>query len=165
MAHTVSGHSAKRRNSRNIQGSFIELGAALIVIIPIILCLFDIAILITTAVMSDSLCRNAARIASSGEPSDVHSRVQAALDQAKVQNPIVSNLRLAAGYPVNDNNVSLVQTGVTGPVNGTVTVKIAVDVHPPFLISHVLPNQVITMNAQQTFPYTFIRKNANEDPN
>jgi hypothetical protein len=157
--------SAKRFTIRSSKGYMIEIVAILILLIPIMLCLVDIAVMVVTAMINDTTCTNIARIASSGEPSEVQERVQAALERSKVDNALISNLRLADGYPKNDDSVSTEPSEVTGPVNGKVTVRIAVDVHPPFLIKHVMQNQSCTMHAEQTFPYTYIRKGTSEVPN
>ncbi len=165
MTRSNSWQQRKSLNLRNSHGSAIEMVAAIVVIIPILLCLFDIGVMLVTAQVNDSTCRNIARIASSGEPQDVRTRVEAAIDRAKVNNSIMTNLRLDSGYPMNDALVALNKGAVTGPVNGKVTVRIAVDVHPPFLISHVMQDQAITMHAEQTYPYTYVRQGSDELPN
>lgn len=165
MVRSNSWQSSANRQHRNANGSLIELMAALIVIIPIVLCLFDIGVMVITAMVNDSTCRSVARLASAGEPKDVQKRVEAALKRAEVHNAVLTNMRLEAGYPRNDDEVVMEEGAVTGPVNGKVTVRIAVDVHPPFLISHVMQQQSITMHSEQTFPYTYVRKGSSEIPN
>jgi len=165
MLRSNSWQSGVSRKQRNANGSLIELMAALIVIIPIVLCLFDIGVMVITAMVNDSTCRSVARLASAGEPTDVQQRVEAALKRAEVHNAVLTNLRLVEGYPRNDDQVVMAKGAVTGPVNGKVTVRIAVDVHPPFLIKHVMQQQTITMHSEQTFPYTYVRKGSSELPN
>lgn len=165
MKNTNSWQQRKQSNFRNSHGYTLEMFAGIIVLIPILLCLFDIGVMLVTAQMNDTTCRNVARIASSGEPQDVQTRVEAAIKQAQVNNSLVTNLRLDQGYPLNDANVSLTRGAGTEPVNGKVTVRIAVDVHPPFLISHVMQHQAITMHAEQTYPYTYVRHGSSELPN
>jgi len=156
-----------RRTNCATGQSLIELVVGLLALIPIVLAIFDLAVIVIAVQMNDSTCREAARVAASGPPDtqDIQQRAGAIITRAnKRASAMMSNFQLiSATSTASSNYISGLQTsnGQTfgGPVNGTVTVITEVDVRP-FIVqwcyNGVTP---LRFRSSQTFPITYVIPN------
>jgi Flp pilus assembly protein TadG len=155
-------HSARTRPRRKSKGqSIIELAVGLIALIPIVLVLFDLAVIVIAVQVNDSTCREAARVAASGRPADQPSRAQAVINRANAKTAgMLSNFTLV-GTPAT--TVTQTQADLLipygGSLNGTVTVTTEVDVKP-FVVQVVYNGtSPLKFRSQQTFPITYVVPN------
>ena len=138
---------------RHSQGqSMVELCAGLIVLIPVIMVLVDLAIMIIAIQVNDATCRDAARAASARSPSDSDKTVDA----------IIQRVYKGGGYitgptkiNVNKLNVVAPPAGVGGPYQGNIEVETQINVRLPATIPGVLPTTA-KFNSKQNFPYTYV---------
>lgn len=151
---------SKTKKVRSSRGTAIELTLGITLLIPILLMFIDCGFLVLGATLNDSICRNAARAASSGDPADADRRIESVLARSRSQNGPIRNVRVAAGYPINEG----VNNNNIGPVGGQITVRTTMDVQLPAPIQFINISQV-TLSAQQTFPYTFVRRGTEPNPN
>lgn len=139
-----------------------ELVAGLAIIIPTILLFIDLGFLVFGATVNDTICRNTVRIVAAGSPETAAQRAATAINKAKDDSGPLKNLRLAPGYPINQN---VSPPNVPGPAGGEVTVKTSIDIQLPVSLEAFTHSNQVTVSSQQTFPYTFVRKNMGTVPN
>lgn len=150
----------KRRKTR--AQSLVELSVGLIALIPIILVIFDLAIIVIGVQMNDSTCREAARIAASGSPDQATAtqRAQAVINRANNRaSGMLSNFVLPPGGVVL-NGVNPTQQAQAlqygGSVSGTVTVTTQVTIRP-FVVQMVYNgSNPLVFQSKQTFPFTYV---------
>jgi len=140
--------------------SLIELAVGLMALIPIVLVIFDLAVIVIGVQINDSTCREAARVAASGDPTDAQARAAAVVARANQRaQGMLSNFVL-----VNVNNtVTAAQMQALqpygGPVQGTVTVQTEVDIRP-FVVQFAYSGKSpLTFLSQQSFPFTYVVPN------
>ena len=154
--------------------SIVELCVGLMVLVPIVLLVFDLAVIVMAVQVSDSTCREAARVAASGNladlatmslnSSDIYKRADAVVKRANTQSAgILSNFKLLS-VTTNPPEASIAATinalGKTGgPVTGTVTVVTTVEVRP-FLVKYAYSGGApLVFQSGQSFPFTFVVPN------
>jgi hypothetical protein len=142
--------------------SLIELGAGLMVFIPVVLVLIDLAFLVAGAQINDNTCREAARIAASGDPGSARARITSVIERAnKTSGGMLSNFRLSALNMTPSDITSQISslTPYGGTISGTVTVSSQVDIRP--LLIHWLASsgKPITLCSTQSFPFTYVVPN------
>jgi hypothetical protein len=138
--------------------STIELVIGLIIAVPVILLLVDLALVVFAVQVNDSTAREAARVAASGDPQFAQQRASMIIDKANAgSSGIISNFKLVSvTFSPTDllaDEARLVPLG--GTINGTVSIKTQVDVKPfavEFAYSAKSPLQFVS---QQTFPFTY----------
>jgi hypothetical protein len=119
------------QKSRNVGQSLVELVVGIAVLIPIMLVIFDLAVIVIAVQMNDSTCREAARVAASGSPSDVQQRANAIVARANARaSSMMSNFTLVSYSNTAPTNYMSTIGQFGGPINGTVTIKTQVDVRP-----------------------------------
>ncbi|HEY9711973.1 MAG TPA: hypothetical protein V6C72_00810 [Chroococcales cyanobacterium] len=143
--------------------SIVELCVGIIVLIPIVLVVFDLAVIVIGVQINDSTCREAARIAASGQPTavDANQRAQAVIDRANNRSKgMLSNFKLVSVTLNNINGAQLAQAQqYGGAVSGTVTVQTQVQIRP-FVVSYVYNGSgPMVFGAKQTFPFTYVYQN------
>ncbi|HIA55460.1 MAG TPA: pilus assembly protein [Candidatus Melainabacteria bacterium] len=157
--------------------SIVELCVGLMVLVPIVLLVFDLAVIVMAVQVNDSTCREAARVAASGNlgdlgppkslplnGSDIYKRADAVVKRANTQSAgILSNFKLAsvtttpAEASIASTITSLGKTG--GPVTGTVTVVTTVEVRP-FLVKYAYSGGApLVFQSGQSFPFTYVVPN------
>lgn len=152
-----------RSISRTRRGqSLVELCVGLLVLVPIILIFFDLAVIVIGVQVNDQTCKQAARAASSGDPASASQRAQAIVARANQQgSSMLSNFSLT-GVIFNPATVvadaaALVPYG--GTISGTVTVNTTVDIRP-FLVPYVYSGGApLTFRSSQAYPFTFVVPN------
>lgn len=145
--------------------STVELVCGLFVLIPLVLILFDLAVIVIGVQVNDQTCRQAARAAASGDPATADQRAQAVVTRANQQgSSMLSNFFLR---PLIFNPSSVVADAGAlvpygGTVSGTVTVQTRVDILP-FIVPHVYSHgQPLQFVSSQTFPFTHVVKNTSD---
>jgi len=148
---------------KGIGSSFIELCTGIAIMVPIILVLFDCAILIMGVEANDTNCRMAARAAAAGSPDDAKLRAQTIILDKNSALSMVSNSQLVE--PVGVEVLSQPETEkdlakerevcLGGPVIGTTTVTTQVQIRP--LLIHRLygGTSPITFTATHSFPISY----------
>jgi len=137
-----------------------------IVLIPIVLVLFDLAVIVLGVQTNDATCRDAARAAASGDPQNATARAQAIVSRANARShgQIVSNFAMVGGANVNIINQPTPQMEQTtgtmvnpgGPITGTVTVTTKVEIRP-FVVQIVYTGQSpLIFQSRQTFPISYV---------
>jgi hypothetical protein len=140
--------------------SFIELATGLLALIPVVLVIFDLCMIVIGVQINDSTCREASRVAASGNPLQAQSRAQAIVDRANSRaSGMVSNFVLANfTSTVTAADVAAVGT-YGGPVNGTVTVETDVSIHPMVVQLVYTGKSPLHFRSQQSFPFTYVVPN------
>jgi Flp pilus assembly protein TadG len=142
--------------------SMIELGAGLLILIPIVLAIFDLAVLVIAVQVNDNACREAARIAASGDPASASIRAASVIARANsTSSGMVSNFRMV-GVDLLPVDVATQVTALQpygGTITGTVTVTTDVDVKP-FIVQWVYSGgRPLTFRSRQSFPFTYVVPN------
>lgn len=146
---------------RGRQGSsFIELAVGLLALIPVVLVLFDLCVIVMGVQVNDSTCREAARVAASGNPLDAQSRAQIIVDRANSHaSAVVSNFTLARVVStVTAKDIAALGT-FGGPITGSVSVETDVDVHPLVVQLVYTGKSPLHFRSKQTFPFTYVVPN------
>ncbi|MBX9686951.1 MAG: hypothetical protein K2X27_09630 [Candidatus Obscuribacterales bacterium] len=159
---------ARNRNSK--AQLMIECSAGLIALLPVILCLFDLIVIVVGVSVNDAACREACRVASTGSPTMYLSRANAVIAKSVLYNlrGAIGNLRLVEKDSHNSQEADeKIDDTVGGNVSGTVTVKTSLEVYPPFLIGAIHKQasgtEKLVFYAQQTMPYSFAVANESEN--
>lgn len=134
--------------------SIVELSAGIVIAIPVFLLILN-AIAIALGLQSnENICREAARLAASGDPATAELRAQS----------IVSKANLAKGWMVADHrlvsihnvaNPMCVQQGTGSLPFSAVEVKTAIDINPILLKVLLYHERFLTFTTTQRFPYTY----------
>lgn len=142
--------------------STIEMIAGVIVIMPVILFLFDLAVVLLSVQVNDAACRDAARAAAAGPPSQLTDRA----------NTIVNNFYKSGGYI---SKIEVIPNGTQanitatpdpvygGPYTGTAQVTTKMTINVPVTVKGILPTQV-QLNAVHSMPITYIAPNTSGAP-
>ena len=143
--------------------SFVELAAMLMCLIPVLLVLFDVTIMAVGVQINDNVCREAARLASEGDPNLASSRVQAYLQRAGqnskgLVSPVVMSVPGITFDPPSVPAQTAALAPYGGPVRGKVTVKTKVHINP-YIVQHIYAGQGLEFEAQKTFPITYVVPN------
>lgn len=146
--------------------SSVELVCGLIVLIPIVLVLFDLAVIVVGVQINDSTCREAARVASIGDPTDANKRAAAVVARANKQgSSMLSNFVLVScTSTVTAAQVTALKASFGGPVSGTVTAVTEVDIKP-FVVQYAYSGGApLKFRATQTYPFTYVVPNTAGGP-
>jgi hypothetical protein len=143
--------------------SIVELAVGLIALIPIVLVVFDLAVIVIGVQVNDSTCREAARVAASGAPKDQVARAAAVVARANQRAAgMLSNFVVVAGFP--QSTVSQAQADLLNPyggaLNGTVTVQTEVDIKPFVVQAAYNGTSPLKFRSQQSFPITYVVPNS-----
>ncbi|MBZ0185497.1 MAG: hypothetical protein K8F91_04530 [Candidatus Obscuribacterales bacterium] len=150
-------------NRKNKAQSTVELVVGLLVLVPLVLVLFDLAVIVLGVQVNDQTCRQAARAAASGDPNTALSRAQAIIDRANKQqkaNSIVNRFTLVTPITFSPSSIPTdaddLAANFGGTVSGTVTVETIVDIYP-FVVPIVYSGgSAMQFRASQTYPITFV---------
>lgn len=144
--------------------SFIELCTGIAIIVPVIIVLFDCAILIMGVEANDSNCRMAARAAAAGPPEEAQIRAATVIGDKNSAIGMVSNSQLVdpvavevLSQPESEKDIAKEKEFcLGGPVIGSTTVTTQVQIRP-FLV-HKLYGGIspLTFKATHTFPISYI---------
>lgn len=155
-------HRQKTKGRSRKAQSLVELCVGLLVLVPIILIFFDLAVIVIGVQVNDQTCKQAARAASSGDPISANQRAQAIVARANQQgSSMLSNFTLT-GTTFNPTTLIADRNALNpygGTISGTVTVSTTVDIRP-FLVPYVYSGGApLTFRSAQTYPFTFVVPN------
>lgn len=146
--------------------SMVELVCGLFILIPLVLVLFDLAVIVIAVQVNDQTCRQAARAAASGDPNSANARAQAVVARANQQgSSMMSNYTLSAlvfnpaSLPAQATALQYSNGGFGGTLTGTVSVDTTVDVKP-FIVPYVYSGGApLTFRSSQTYPFSYVVPN------
>lgn len=147
--------------------SFIELGLVLSVAVPIMLLLVDSAFIMIGAATNDSVCRDVARAAASGPPSELtegdnrsvgigtapYDRAQAVLKHVWITN---LPMKVRDSVEIVESISDVPPATMGGAVGGEVTVKTTIDVYPCFLVKAFVGSDSLPFSSRHTVSYTYV---------
>lgn len=149
----------------------VEVVGILICLVPAVLLVIDLGMIAVGAGLNDQACRDAARAAASGPPSDLskgdnrnvgagtapYDRAAAVVEKIySTRLPMKVRAAIEAVETVRD-----VPTDAGGAVDGEVSVKTTIDIYPPFLAGAVVGNQGVSLICTHTVPITYVVPNKN----
>lgn len=159
----VNQYNPRTRNGQGI----VELVTALVCLVPVGLVLIDLGVVAIGAGINDAACRDAARAAASGAPSELtladnrtigpdkspYQRAQSVIKKIYATNvPAKIRQNIEAIETIKD--VPAIEAG--GAVDGEVSVKTTIDVYPPFIIGKVVGDGGIALSAKHIVPITYV---------
>jgi TadE-like protein len=146
------------RRSRPIGGvSTVELVTGLIVLVPFFLAMFELAVIVIVAQVSDGAAREAARIAASSDPRFAQQRADAVIAQTNQGSHTMSSQFKMVSFAFTPADTLAQETKLIpygGSLTGDVTVTVQCTVKP-YLISLLTNNKPITFNSMKTCPFTY----------
>jgi hypothetical protein len=136
--------------------SSLEIAIVGIFLVPFVLIIVDAIILTFALATNESICREAARLASVSNPKDAREKVEGAIVGASSHvGGIISGFEIAnISSTVTDKDLQDLKP-FGGAVNGNVTVATNVVVHPLIIQCLYLGRTPLKFRAEQTFPYTY----------
>jgi Flp pilus assembly protein TadG len=147
----------RTRRRANLNGaSMIEMCVGLIVLLPVIFTVFDLAVIILALGTNDSACREAARLASTGDPLLASQRAGAAVARANENNSKLANNFALVSCVLTIPNAQLTALAAAGgQANGSVTVITQVDIYP-FIVHWAYAGiKPLTFASQETYPFSY----------
>lgn len=143
--------------------SLLEVSIALFLIVPVVLLVLDLAMIIIGVQANDTTCREAARLAASGDPNTAKLRATAVIARANNNiNGFVSNFSLVA----LDSTVTSAQLASLNPYGGTITGAVTVSTEVevrPFLVHWLYSGkQPLTFRSRQSYPFTYVVPNTSQ---
>ncbi|HEY9681860.1 MAG TPA: hypothetical protein V6C86_09795 [Oculatellaceae cyanobacterium] len=150
-----------RRQARpNRAQSLVELLVGLACLIPIMLVIFDLAVILIAVQMNDSTCREAARVAAAGSPTDIQTRAGAIISRANTRaKGMMQNIQMISCTSTTPSNYLSNISQFGGPIYGTVTVQTEVDVYPFIVQWAYAGKSPMKFRSQQSFPFTYVVPN------
>ena len=167
MTKSIVTETVRRRRQRG--QSLIELGAAMIVVVPVLLLLIDLAIIAIAAGLNDTVCRDSARAAASGPPASApvvyNQEVGSSTTPYKRALAVIKSI-YATNIPAKvRDTIRVIETVQDvppapqgGSVSGYVLVQTTIDVYPPFLVRAIMPTG-IALTCSHNVPYTYVVPN------
>lgn len=161
--------TARLNNRRRCQGQLmIEMTVGMIALLPVILCIFDLIVVVIGVTVNDAACRELARAASMGSPAQYLDRANAVAQKHPFYQlrGAVGNLRVIKEQSSNSSQKSP-DDKIGEVASGTVTITSQLDVYPPFIIGaihkQITGSSVIPSIARQTMPYSYAVANRSEN--
>lgn len=148
----------KRRSSSRSGQALVELAAGLIVVIPLLLIVIDCAIICIGASLNDSVCRDAARAAASGPPSNLNPGAPTQRAVTVIKHIYYSSMpmKVREAIVIAENVRDVPPQFMGGGVDGDVTLQTTIDIYPPFLVRAIGAKQVV-LKSKHTVPITYVR--------
>lgn len=163
------GSRPGRQNQRG-QG-LVEVVCVLICLVPAVLLVIDLGMIAIGAGLNDQACRDAARAAASGPPSDISKGDNRMLgagtlpyDRALTVVKKIYSTRLPMKVRENIEAVETVRdipTDAGGAIDGEVSIKTTIDIFPPFLAGAVVGPTGVSIKCTHTVPITYVVPNKN----
>jgi hypothetical protein len=143
--------------------SLLEVSLALVVIVPILVILCDLALVVLTVQANHSTCREAARLAASGDPSTANLRALAIIARAnRSANGFISNFALDG----LETTVKPAQLASLNPFGGTITGSVTASTHVelrPFLVQWLYAGKpLLIFHSRQSYPFTYVVPNTSQ---
>lgn len=155
--------------------NMVELVAGLIVGIPLLLCLIDLAFIAMGAAANDSVCHEASEAAASGPPStDVAPSTrqlaagQSGFDRAvsviKVHQPTSVPAKVSEQPVVSEVLIDVPPQDQGGPIDGEISVTTTVTITPPFLVGAYFGESGINLSSKHVAPFTYVVRKVKVTP-
>jgi len=134
----------------------IEMCAGLIILLPVIFTVFDLAVIVMALQTNDSACREAARLAATGDPLLANDRASAAVARANENNSQLANNFSLVSCILSVPKAQLTALSASGgQANGSVTVITQVDIYP-FIVHWAYGGvKPLQFGSQETFPFSY----------
>jgi hypothetical protein len=160
--HTIGLNGRERRTSGQ---SLIEGLVGLFALLPVIIVLFDLTVIVLAVQINDSTCREAARVAASGDPANNQQRANAVIQRANARlGNIICNCKLISCTSTATSSYLATLKQFGGPVNACVTVQTEISVRP-FVFQWVYNSLTpMKLRSQQMFPFTYVMPSAAAPP-
>ncbi len=153
-----------RKRSRG-QG-VVELCAAIVVLVPLVLAGIDLGFIALGSTINDAVCRDAARAAGSGPsseslPSPAHkvqpnsSPYQRAVAVIKKHSPSNLPIKVMENPEVIETLRDLPPDKMGGAIDGDIAVRTSVLIVPPCMLKSFYPLG-ITLNSRHIVPFTYV---------
>lgn len=128
--------------------------AGLMILLPLLLTALDLTIIIIANQVNDNACRDAARVAANGRPTqdEATSRAELVLNRASQHSGYIRGPSLVSVTPVD---IKPPPTNYGGSYQGNVRVETKITVNLPVPIPGLLP-AIQEFHASQEYPVTFI---------
>ncbi len=153
--------TVKRRSSKG--QSLVEFAIAATALIPIVLLGRDAFLMIYAIQLNDSTCKEAARLASSGDPELAYARAQRSLESKKGSNPWSCVPQLVAAQASVKKSQLEELSPYGGSVIGVVDVTTDTEV-TPLVIGWFLGNKRrLSFQCTQELPITYVLPNILDD--
>lgn len=162
--HGKESHQEKSRCQRAKKGSsLVELSVGLMIVVPIVLTLIDCVMIVIGVSINDSVCRDAARAAASGEPAKLetctsrpagpgtapYQRVLAVINSVWISN---LPMKLSQEPVIKETLKDVPPQELGGAIDGEVSVQTTMHVYPPFLVGACVGDK---LNFQSTHVVNF----------
>jgi hypothetical protein len=155
--------------------SVVELVVALVVCIPILLCIVDLGFIAMGAAANDSVCREASEAAASGPPSTNQAPSQRQLsvgqsgyDRAvsviKVHQPTNVPAKVSERPVVGEVLIDVPPEDQGGPIDGEVSVTTTVVITPPFLVGVFFGKNGVSLSSKHIAPITYVVRKVTTAP-
>jgi hypothetical protein len=140
--------------------AFIEFVISATVIVPVMLLLIDSFLIVSATELNDGACKEAARLASSGDPRLAEARAYQIVSQRLTSDQQTYSLHLvAATTSITDSEMNaLLPYG--GSLSGTVDVTTEIEVKPFILCWFLGGPRFLHLRANQVVPITYVIPNA-----
>jgi hypothetical protein len=147
--------------------SLVELGALLIVAIPVLLLLIDCSFVVIGAATNDAICRDVTRAAASGPPGllEIGDERTVGAGGAPYQRAVavikhvwITNMpmKVRDNVKVSETVTDVPPDTMGGAITGSVSVETTVDIYPSFLIKGLVGSDSIVLSSRHTVPYTYV---------
>jgi hypothetical protein len=143
--------------------SLIELGALLIVAIPVILLLIDCSFVVIGAATNDAICRDVTRAAASGPPGLLEIGAERTVGSGgapyqRIKHLWITNMPMKVRETVKvfETLTDVPPDTIGGAITGSVSVETTVDIYPSFLIKGLVGSDSIVLSSRHTVPYTYV---------
>lgn len=157
------------RRTKSGQGS-VELVGVLVCLIPVGLFLIDLGVVAIGAGLNDAVCRDAARAAASGPPSELtvaDNRLVAPGQAPYLRAQSVIKKVYATSMPAKmRDNIEAIETvrdvppaETGGAIDGEVSVKTIIDIYPPFIVGKIVGDGGVTLTSKHSVPITYVMPN------
>ncbi len=134
--------------------SLAELCAGIVIAIPVFLLIMNTIAIAIGLQSNENICREAARLAASGDPATAELRAESIVSKANLTKGwMVADLRLVSLQ--NMANPMYVQQGTGSAPFSAVEVRTAIDMDPFLLKGLLYHDRFLTLTSRQRFPYTY----------
>ena len=137
--------------------SLIEMSAAILIALPVLLFFCDMTLLAIGLQINEKTCLDAARTAASGAPESAELRAASVVERMNSEKAeIITNIRLVDVLnDIDPKSLKFVKQ-YGGTVPGRVNITTCIDVKPIFFRCLAPNGQYFTLQAKESFPYTYV---------
>jgi hypothetical protein len=156
--------SVRRANGQVV----LEMSMGLIALLPVLLCIFDLIVIVIGISVNDAVCREVTRVASTGSPEHLMERAKSVVSKSALYHlrGAVGNIRVVEKETSKGSSMTPDKT-IGGTAAGEATVTTSIEIYPPFIVGaahkQVTGNEKIVCFARQTMPYSFTVTNDSEN--